>query len=124
MEFGTSILSGLPSEHIIYDDLNKILTISGPHVFDNPRGGGLLYHGAPWLEFNVTETTVKTSSIGSFDQAEVIEPPLNGAIGSIEPLTGGAQASLQALAFVGTLAAVVVIAGRGRKGSFDGKILR
>lgn len=112
MGIGTSVLSGLPSEQLHYDEVSKILTISGPYVFDNPRGEGLLYHGAPWLEFNVTETTIRTSSVGSFDQAEMIEPSLGGAIGSTEPLTVGAQSSLLALAFVATLAAIVAVASQ------------
>jgi hypothetical protein len=40
----------------MYDPLNKTLTINGPHNFDNSGfGAGMpMYHGAPWIEFNVT----------------------------------------------------------------------
>ncbi len=40
----------------MYDPINKTLTITGPHCFDNSgRGqGNPMYHGAPWIEFNVT----------------------------------------------------------------------
>ena len=36
-----------------YDPETRTLTIFGPADFENPRPGDLLYHGAPWLEFNV-----------------------------------------------------------------------
>ncbi|UCE81260.1 MAG: hypothetical protein JSV94_02240 [Methanobacteriota archaeon] len=75
MEPGASILNALPSGQISYDSGEKILTISGPHVFDNPRGGGLLYHGAPWLEFNVTEPAVE-SSISGYPSSTSIEDSL------------------------------------------------
>ncbi len=40
----------------MYDPYTKTLTITGPHCFDNSgRGeGNAMYHGAPWIEFNVT----------------------------------------------------------------------
>ncbi|MBU0685589.1 MAG: PKD domain-containing protein [Candidatus Thermoplasmatota archaeon] len=39
----------------VYDPATKTLTFTGPYDFDNPGGrtGGMLYHGAPWIEFNV-----------------------------------------------------------------------
>jgi hypothetical protein len=41
----------------MYDPVNKTLTIKGPHNFDNSgRGlGAPMYHGAPWIEFNVSK---------------------------------------------------------------------
>ncbi|MDH3366149.1 MAG: hypothetical protein OEM29_09155 [Thermoplasmata archaeon] len=36
-----------------YDEISKVLTVNGPYDFENPRDGDLLYHGAPWIEFNV-----------------------------------------------------------------------
>jgi len=40
----------------MYDPVSKMLTIDGPYNFDNSgRGfGAPMYHGAPWIEFNVT----------------------------------------------------------------------
>jgi hypothetical protein len=40
----------------VYDPITKTLTFSCPYNFNNPggRGGGMLYHGAPWIEFNVS----------------------------------------------------------------------
>jgi len=40
----------------MYDPVTKTLTIKGPYNFDNSgRGvGNPLYHGAPWIEFNVS----------------------------------------------------------------------
>ena len=53
----TNLGSGTPLDlNSMYDPVNKTLTIKGPHNFDNSgRGeGSPLYHGAPWIEFNVT----------------------------------------------------------------------
>ncbi len=37
-----------------YSEVNKTLRLFGPMIFDNYRfPNGLLYHGAPWIEFNV-----------------------------------------------------------------------
>ena len=48
-------LGGGPDLDSMYDSVTKILTIDGPVVFDNVRHpNGALYHGAPWIEFNVT----------------------------------------------------------------------
>jgi hypothetical protein len=40
----------------MYDAVNKTITMQGPLNFDNFHHwpGGPLYHGAPWIEFNVT----------------------------------------------------------------------
>jgi hypothetical protein len=51
----------------MYDPVTKTLTIKGPHNFDNSgRGWGApMYHGAPWIEFNVTypgSTSIITSA--------------------------------------------------------------
>jgi PKD repeat protein len=50
----TSNGTGGPDLGSMYDPVNKILTIVGPVDFDNVRHpDGSLYHGAPWIEFNV-----------------------------------------------------------------------
>jgi len=38
-----------------YDGVSKVLTVNGPYDFENanPDNDSLLYHGAPWIEFNV-----------------------------------------------------------------------
>jgi WD40 repeat protein len=43
----------------LYDPFNKTLTFTGPYDFDNPggRAGEMLYHGAPWIEFNIDVNT-------------------------------------------------------------------
>jgi flagellar basal body-associated protein FliL len=47
-----------------YDDVGKVLTVNGPYVFENPNPdeAGLLYHGAPWIEFDVTPVTQAVSA--------------------------------------------------------------
>ncbi|MGQ9588233.1 MAG: Ig-like domain-containing protein [Thermoplasmata archaeon] len=50
----------------IYDPATKTLTIRGPYDFDNRGGRGtILYHGAPWIEFNVAMTAGAQSAAGS-----------------------------------------------------------
>jgi PKD domain len=52
--FVTSNSSGGPDLNKMYDPVSKVLTIWGPMSFDNVRWpDGALYHGAPWIEFNV-----------------------------------------------------------------------
>jgi flagellar basal body-associated protein FliL len=119
MEPGTSILSDLPSEQIHYDEVGKILTISGPHVFDNPRGEGLLYHGAPWLEFNVTETTAMASAAASPSQAGFGASPEDGSVVPAGTSAGGAFISVLAFASIMALAAVTVAAGRVGRATLD-----
>jgi hypothetical protein len=47
----------------VYDQGTKTLTFKGPYDFNNQGGRtGILFHGAPWIEFNVT-STVKTASV-------------------------------------------------------------
>ena len=58
MEPGFNITNGCPG--ITY--VGNVMTIPGPFDFDNPRGDGTLYHGAPWLEFNVVEAPPKAAS--------------------------------------------------------------
>jgi hypothetical protein len=59
MSLGFSI----PDLRPMYDAASQTLTLSGPMNFDNPRDGtGLLYHGAPWIEFNVSGGGLKAQS--------------------------------------------------------------
>ncbi|MBU0685568.1 MAG: hypothetical protein ABIE25_03160 [Thermoplasmatota archaeon] len=47
----------------VYDPLTKTLTFTGPYDFNNQGGRtGILYHGAPWIEFIVTPP-LKTESV-------------------------------------------------------------
>ena len=42
----------------VYDPLTKTLTFKGPYDFNNQGGRtGILYHGAPWIEFRVSSGT-------------------------------------------------------------------
>ncbi|MBE3041859.1 PKD domain-containing protein, partial [Candidatus Bathyarchaeota archaeon] len=46
--------TGGPDLRSMYDPVANVLTIRGPVYFDNVRHpNGALYHGAPWIEFNV-----------------------------------------------------------------------
>lgn len=46
--------TGGPDLSTMYDPVSRTLTITGPLCFDNVRHpNGALYHGAPWIEFDV-----------------------------------------------------------------------
>ncbi len=107
MSLGTCILNGLPGDQMVYDSIGKTLTIQGPYTFDNPRGEGLLYHGAPWLEFNVTEVTALVSSAGSPDS------PSGDSIDTAVSVPSVVTALLPIVAIAAALVAVVVAGCRG-----------
>lgn len=116
MEPGASILNGLPSGQIEYDEVNKTLTISGPHVFDNPRGDGLLYHGAPWIEFNVTEVTVVASTADSPTPFVAGQPSVEGGPTPASSSVGSTAGLVPLLALVTVPFAAMVASLRGRRG--------
>ncbi len=78
----TNLGSGSPLDlDSMYDPVNKTLTIQGPHNFDNSgRGdGNPLYHGAPWIEFNVDQgAPSNTPPVASFNFT-----PVFGEVGTI-----------------------------------------
>jgi hypothetical protein len=80
----------------MWDNGTKILTIQGPLNFDNFRHGGgtsgPIYHGAPWIEFNVTPTGGKALAASTPVQS-----------------TGAASDSTMASATISGLAALAVI---------------
>lgn len=51
----------------MYDPVSRTLTIEGPVSFDNVRHteDGPLYHGAPWIEFDVASPTTTTTLEGT-----------------------------------------------------------
>ncbi|OGS52436.1 MAG: hypothetical protein A3K75_04310 [Euryarchaeota archaeon RBG_13_61_15] len=68
MDLGSYVTGGIALEPF-YDPATKTLEIVGPADFDNARHpGGELYHGAPWIEFEVTPAlaakTLTTESSG------------------------------------------------------------
>jgi len=91
----------------MWDSATKTLTIAGPATFDNPRSGGLLYHGAPWIEFNVIPGAAK---------AAAIEPSSSVVVEGGEAATTSSLAVLSCIALIaiGALAAVAV-AGRSEE---------
>ncbi len=88
----------------MYDPVNKTLTIHGPHNFDNSgRGfGNAMYHGAPWIEFNVTPT-------GGMAMAASTPAPAVTTAANSEPALTLEMVSMIA-AVLAMLAALVVIA--------------
>ena len=61
MELGYNLTGegpGAPNLWDFYDPVAKKLSLAGPMNFDNFRHeNGLLYHSAPWIEFNVANVT-------------------------------------------------------------------
>jgi hypothetical protein len=103
---GYNNLGGVP---YTWDNDTKVLSIEGPWDFDNTRWpSGALYHGAPWIEFDVTPVT---------KSASMLEVPLTG-----EPVSAGAAASTELVSLglvwcvVAVLAAMIaVLAVRSRE---------
>ncbi len=88
----------------MYNATTKTLTIHGPHNFDNSgRGfGNAMYHGAPWIEFNVTPT-------GGMSMTTSTPAPAVNTPASSEPTLTVEMVSMIA-AVLASLAALVVIA--------------
>jgi hypothetical protein len=54
----TGLEPGAPNLWTYYDNTTKTLRLVGPMDFDNyHHENGLLYHSAPWIEFNVANAT-------------------------------------------------------------------
>jgi hypothetical protein len=91
----------------MYDPVNKTLTIKGPHNFDNSgRGAGnAMYHGAPWIEFNVTYPG-STAIINSAPGPIVVD---HGSAAASEPASVSGNAALMAV-ISAALASIFVMA--------------
>jgi len=91
----------------MYDPVNKTLTINGPYNFDNSgRGlGAPMYHGSPWIEFNVTYPG-STAIINSAPGPSIVD---HGSAVASEPGTVSEITALMAVVSA-TLASVVVLA--------------
>ncbi|UCE81397.1 MAG: hypothetical protein JSV94_02995 [Methanobacteriota archaeon] len=92
-----------------YWESNNTLVIYGPADFDNPRAGGLLYHGAPWIEFNVNESAAKASSSGIPAAGLVPAEESATTVGSIELASASMIEGIVSIASV-VCAAFVVLA--------------
>ncbi|HIH00709.1 TPA: hypothetical protein HA259_01255 [Thermoplasmata archaeon] len=104
-----------------YDSVGKVLTVEGPWAFTSPHPDDptLLYHGAPWIEFDVNPV-VKAASV---------PPALSegaagaGALTPEEQVSASASvtASSEIVSLVATMSAVVLLlaalveAGRRRR---------
>ncbi len=91
----------------MYDAVNKTLTIKGPHQFDNSGfgWGKPMYHGAPWIEFNVTYsgstvfiTSAPTPSTVDYGSAVASEPGTVAEITALMALVSASLASIAVLA--------------------------
>lgn len=88
----------------VYDPLTKTLTFTGPYDFNNQGGRtGILYHGAPWIEFDVS-STLKTASVAE---------PTPEISAETAPAVTAEMLSLLA-AICGVLMAVPALVGRRR----------
>jgi len=113
MELGynmTGLGPGAPNLWDYYDPLTKTLKMTGPINFDNYRfEDGLLYHSAPWIEFNVANVTWGgTTSLPVSSGPDVEESAGSGAALS-------EMATLAAVLMATSLAVVALGAGARRK---------
>jgi hypothetical protein len=113
MELGynmTGLQLGAPNLWDYYNPGTKTLKMTGPIDFDNYRfWDGLLYHSAPWIEFNVANVTWgATTSL-----------PISSGPGVEESAGSGAalseMAALAAVLMATSLAVVALGAGARRK---------
>jgi hypothetical protein len=95
--------SGLDLDSL-YDNTTKVLTIQGPHDFDNyGRGvGNARYRGAPVIEFNITPIVAKATSVPT-------EAPVTGTGASAAAEPAVASSALISLAAVAALMILVSV---------------
>ena len=95
---------------------NNTLIIYGPADFENAREGGLLYHGAPWLEFNVMSLLGDEAGDGEGASLDSSPPPATqGLLSSATTSTAGELSSMAGMMIIVTVAAVVLSLGLSRK---------
>ena len=93
-----------------YEVVGNTIIIEGPCDFDNPRDSGLLYHGAPWLEFNVVPSVKASASVGGV-------APSVGIVADEPVTTGGSAVSTstsvvcELVSLMATLCAVLLAIG-------------
>jgi hypothetical protein len=91
-----------------FNTTGNCLEINGSYNFEDPRGDGTYYHGAPWIEFTVVESTkmAAAASVPAIDSGIIIE----------EPATAGGIASsstsvvVELTSLVSVMCAVLTIA--------------
>lgn len=90
-----------------YDAGANVLTINGPFDWYDWRdeGAGALWHGSPWIEFNVTEVTMAAAASGVSGMP--LEEPVPSSASS--PATSGAAATTEMLSLVSVACAVLVM---------------
>jgi hypothetical protein len=96
--------TGAPDLKTMFNNVTKTLTMVGPMRFDNTyQSNGALYHGAPWLEFNVTPVAGGTSL------------PATDVVGPGAPVSVTAELMSLAAVIAATSMAVVVLAACARR---------
>jgi hypothetical protein len=106
----TGLGPGAPNMWSYYDNTTKTISLVGPMDFDNYRlPNGLLYHGAPWIEFDVSNVTP-----GAITSVPVTSGPTDGgsSASSASPLSE--LAALGAV-IMGTALAVVALGACSRR---------
>lgn len=83
----------------MYDAVSKTLTIVGPQQFDNYHWypGGPIYHGAPWIEFNVTPGG-STLSLPAAGAAPSAPASMSAEVSSLAAVMAGAALAVCAIA--------------------------
>ncbi len=92
----------------MYDSGTKTLTIPGPQAFDQVKWpSGALYHGAPWIEFNVVPAKALASEPAAAEDAMVASATSAAVVGG----TSAAAGSLYAVAAVAAVMLCVAALG-------------
>ena len=102
-----------------WDYADSVLVINGPYDFTNPHPDdpSLLYHGAPWLEFDVTPSTMMASSADVVSSAPSVAAEESTTAASV-------SATTEIVSLVSVMCAVVLmvamlVVGAGRRRVFD-----
>jgi len=106
----TGLGPGAPNLWDYYDNFTKTLSLVGPMNFDNYRfPDGYLYHGAPWIEFDVSNDTW-----GAITSVPVASGPTDGASSASSASLLSELAALGAVV-MGTALAVVALGACSRR---------
>jgi len=106
----TGLGAGAPNLWTYYDNITKTLRLVGPMDFDNYKlPNGLLYHGAPWIEFDVSNVTW-----GAITSLPVASGPTDGASSASSASLLSELAALGAVV-MGTALAVVALGACSRR---------
>ena len=93
--------------------VNKTLIVQGPWAPENPREGDLLYHGAPWIEFNVIPPSLGASTDSGVSSEEIVDSTDIVPVGTSS--VAGPTCAIGTLVYVAAIAALACAIPVGRR---------